>query len=161
MDLSMMMKRKKQFTSTIMQYSIPPCFYRLSVKALILNEEGKIFLVQDELGNWELPWGGLEYGEKIEDCIRREILEETWMNVTIVPWEPEYCITCIFNGKNKVNIPIANIIYKVEVAYFCFEPKEECIDGKFFEYSEAKNLPQSNHTQAFLEKYNPKNHVHL
>ena len=40
---------------------IPECFYRISVKALVLNEARDRFLItQEEDGRWELPGGGLD-----------------------------------------------------------------------------------------------------
>lgn len=41
--------------------TIPDCFYRISIKALILNEARDKFLIcQEDNGKWELPGGGLE-----------------------------------------------------------------------------------------------------
>ena len=31
-----------------MEHSIPPCFYRISIKALILDESGKFLLMKEE-----------------------------------------------------------------------------------------------------------------
>jgi len=55
---------------------IPDCFYRLSIKALILNEEGRFLLCRENIGQWELPGGGLEFGESPRDGIVREMKEE-------------------------------------------------------------------------------------
>ena len=42
---------------------IPECFYRVSVKALVLNETRDKFLIcEEESGVWELPGGGLDWG---------------------------------------------------------------------------------------------------
>ena len=54
----------------------------------ILVENGKILLVQQNVTesqdrNWSLPGGGLEFGEGIEDCLEREILEETGLQVVV------------------------------------------------------------------------------
>lgn len=38
-----------------MENNISPCFYRISIKALILNEEKKFLLVKNENGIWEYP----------------------------------------------------------------------------------------------------------
>jgi 8-oxo-dGTP diphosphatase len=38
-------------------WNIPPCFYRLSVKALIHDEQGRFLLVKEENNLWELPGG--------------------------------------------------------------------------------------------------------
>lgn len=38
-----------------MDNPVPNCFYRISVKALILNDEGKFLLTKEDNGLWELP----------------------------------------------------------------------------------------------------------
>jgi 8-oxo-dGTP diphosphatase len=36
------------------------------------------------LGQWSIPGGGLHYGEAIEDCARREVREETGVEIRIL-----------------------------------------------------------------------------
>lgn len=52
-------------------------FYRVSVKALICNDDGDILMV-DEGGDGEfgLPGGGWDYGESLHECLVRELHEE-------------------------------------------------------------------------------------
>ncbi|HEY6391935.1 MAG TPA: NUDIX hydrolase [Bryobacteraceae bacterium] len=56
----------------------------LGVGALIF-EEGKLLLVERAKeplkGYWSLPGGIVEAGEKLEDAIRREVLEETGLEI--------------------------------------------------------------------------------
>lgn len=35
-------------------------------------------------GTWSIPGGHLEFGEQIEDCARREVMEETGLEITEV-----------------------------------------------------------------------------
>ena len=44
-----------------MDLHIPDCFYRIAVKALILNEEGKFLLTKEDTGLWNIPGGGLDF----------------------------------------------------------------------------------------------------
>lgn len=54
----------------------------VGIGAVIINTEGKIFLslrgkgVQNEMGKWECPGGGVEFGETMKETIVREIKEE-------------------------------------------------------------------------------------
>ncbi len=55
----------------------PEAFYRVSVKAVIRNDAGDVLCVtESERDMWELPGGGLDHGETIEQGLARELEEE-------------------------------------------------------------------------------------
>jgi 8-oxo-dGTP pyrophosphatase MutT (NUDIX family) len=58
--------------------------YPVSVKGVVARG-GRILLLHNERGEWELPGGRLEIGETPEQCVVREIAEETGWNVTAGP----------------------------------------------------------------------------
>lgn len=51
--------------------------YRLSLKALVMNEAGEVLVVK-ETGRtwWDLPGGGMDHDESIKEAIARELAEE-------------------------------------------------------------------------------------
>lgn len=52
----------------------------------ILIEDGKILLVEQSVTrsrHWSLPGGALEYGETLEQCLVREMKEETGLDVSV------------------------------------------------------------------------------
>lgn len=51
------------------------------MKGVVHNEHG-VLLALNERDEWELPGGQLEEGETPEQCVAREILEETSLVVT-------------------------------------------------------------------------------
>jgi mutator protein MutT len=57
----------------------------VGVGAVILNSENQVLLIQrgqEPLkGEWSLPGGALELGETLEQGIRREVLEETGLEI--------------------------------------------------------------------------------
>lgn len=55
----------------------------VTVGVLVLNPEGKVFLMVSPKwkGNYSVPGGHIEYGEKIEDTAKREIKEETGLDI--------------------------------------------------------------------------------
>ena len=108
-------------------------YYRISIKALILDDTNRFLLTLEENGIWELLGGGLDYGENPYDCLVRELKEEAGLEVTLVNIKPDYFVTAIDNK----GIWKANLIYKVKVKNLNFRPSDECIELKFFTKSEA------------------------
>ena len=73
----------------------------------ILIENGKILLVEQKVTEsqdraWSLPGGGLEFGESIERCLMREILEETGLEVSVQ--ELLYICDRIQDGRHMVHL---------------------------------------------------------
>ena len=56
---------------------------RVSCKVLIMNDEGKVFIVRmTNFGNmWDVPGGHAHVGESHEEAGAREVKEETGLNV--------------------------------------------------------------------------------
>ena len=130
---------------------IPNWFYRTSIKALILDENKKFLLTREEKW-WELPWWWLEYWETPQECIKRELNEEVWINVIWVNENPSYFITA-----QKANwIWISNVIYETQInmdEIKNFKPSDECLEIKFFNKEEAKKEKLFPNVEKFIEQY--------
>lgn len=59
---------------------------RLGTSAIILDETGDNILLtrRTDNGRWCLPGGGMDPGESLEECCRREVREETGLVVRVV-----------------------------------------------------------------------------
>jgi 8-oxo-dGTP pyrophosphatase MutT (NUDIX family) len=55
--------------------------FPVSIKGVVLRA-GRVLLLRNDRGEWELPGGRLEVGETPEQCVAREIAEETGWRVT-------------------------------------------------------------------------------
>jgi 8-oxo-dGTP diphosphatase len=57
--------------------------YSLGAAAIIRDETGRVLLVKHNYGrlNWELPGGSTEANESVLDTVRREVREETGLEV--------------------------------------------------------------------------------
>ena len=113
----------------------PPCFYRVSAKALIFKDK-KVLLVKEADGRWEFPGGGLEIGEPFASGIGREIGEEIGVNVIKTSPQPVYTWTLVDNGKPKLIL-----CFKVEIDSdkFKYDP-EESVEIGFFSKEEMEKM---------------------
>lgn len=51
--------------------------YRVSFKCLIEDEQGHVLVVKESgRSSWDLPGGGIDHGETIQQSIKRELREE-------------------------------------------------------------------------------------
>jgi 8-oxo-dGTP diphosphatase len=142
-----------------MEYNIPPCFYRVSIKALILDEtRTKFLVVQEDNGKWEFPGGGLDWGATPQEDLSREIQEEMQLDVLWVAQNPSYFIT--FQTKRAGNdIWVGNLFYETTVASLDFTPSDECVALQFVAPEEGKKLtPQFGNITQLAEQFDPARH---
>lgn len=136
-------------------FEIPECFYRVSAKALILNETRDKFLIcEEESGWWELPGGGLDWGYSAQEDIPREIQEEMGLVTTFVAPRPSYFLTY----KNDKGTWIVNVSFETKVKDLDFTPSDECISIQFVD---ADTLPEEKvfpSVRNLAEMFDPKNH---
>ena len=134
-------------------------FYRVSIKAVVLNESrDKFLLTQMENGVWDLPGGGMDWGETYNEALAREILEEMNIEVTKIAERPSY-----FLGGHKMSpehkLWLANVVYETELSSLDFTPSDECVDIMFVSQSDVENLEHVPPTVLDLAKqFNPENH---
>jgi len=114
--------------------------FRITVKAIIFNE-GKILLLRRKMasrdghGFWELPGGGLKFGETLEEALQREVLEETGLEINVI--QPVYTFSALREEKN---------LQKIGIAFLCscrellISLSNEHSEFGFFSRVEAKDL---------------------
>jgi len=116
---------------------IERCYYRISIKALIWNENKTKFLIAlEDNGYREFPWGGLDHGEDPVIWLHRELMEELWLKATHIWDNPSYFITT----KNHKWQEIGNVFYEVQLEHLNFIPSDECVELKFVTPQEALEL---------------------
>src|SRR5690349_1759089 len=63
--------------------SITPTHF-VSVAGVVVRDDGRVLVVQRrDNGRWEAPGGVLELGETLEEGVRREVAEETGVEVAV------------------------------------------------------------------------------
>ncbi len=108
------------------EYTLPPEFSRIGCRAIII-ENGRILLSYEvNTGVYLSPGGGLESGETFEECVIREVREETgyvvkilrpFINVNEYFYEKVYkskYFVCEIIGKDKPSLTEVEIIHGVQ-----------------------------------------------
>jgi 8-oxo-dGTP diphosphatase len=138
----------------------PDSFHRVTIKGLCVRD-GKILLSRESMPGepelWEMPGGGLDFGEDIKEGLRREIQEEMGLKVTKISEHPVYVWTHKFPpNSRKIGWYYSIIVaYRVEFEDLNITPSEECQEVRFFSKEELSGIPRSGQTTKLPDIFNP------
>jgi 8-oxo-dGTP pyrophosphatase MutT (NUDIX family) len=124
------------------------CFYRVSVKGLVVDKTGRVLLARESSGVWDILGGGLDHDEDPRACLAREIQEETGLAVASVSDAPTHFLTTKNSARNTY---IANVVYEITLANLDFTPSDECQELRFVSLKEMASLPLIANVQKLLE----------
>ena len=102
--------------------------HKVSVAALVTNEEGKILLVNSPWRGWEYPGGLIEPGETFEEALHREVREESGVEIEI---------TGFVGICKNVGLDIVNIDFTAKYAGGQLATSEESTEVGWFTEKEA------------------------
>ena len=138
----------------------PDSFYRVTIKGLCVRD-GKVLLALESektlSGKWELPGGGLDFGEDIRKGFKREILEEMGLKVKKMSEKPIYVWTHRYES-NRRNIGwyySLVLAYRIEFENLDFTPTRECEALEFFSKEQSQNIPLAGQTNELADIFNP------
>lgn len=105
-------------------------------RGLVFDEKGKVLLVKNWIGNgkWDVPGGGLHHAESLQECLSREVYEETGLIIGPDNWK--------FLAAHRQHL--TDFTYFTAVVQFK-EPKRqrwEITDASWFD---RKALPEKHH----------------
>jgi 8-oxo-dGTP pyrophosphatase MutT (NUDIX family) len=101
--------------------------HEVSVKALCRDETGRVLVIRDAKDRWELPGGGLEAGEELLDCLRREVMEELGVDCELLDPDPYKA----WVGKKASGDYRLIILYKVRLKDTEFKKTDEAQEVRF------------------------------
>jgi ADP-ribose pyrophosphatase YjhB (NUDIX family) len=108
--------------------------FRVAVAAIIFDDEGQILLCEHtyrKFHPWGLPGGGLELGEDPEEGIRREVREETGLEVRVEK------LLCAESAPTNHHI---SLIYLCKIIGGLFRPNYEISQTRFFSLDAMPSL---------------------
>ena len=104
------------------------CNHKVSVAALVTNEDGKILLVNSPWRGWEYPGGLIESGETFQEALHREVREEAGVEIEI---------TGFVGICKNVGMDIVNIDFTAKYAGGELTTSEESTEVGWFTEEEA------------------------
>ena len=105
----------------------------VGVAVAVINERGEFLLQKRSDGLWGVPGGFIELGESTEEAGRREVLEETGIEIGKLD------LIGVFSGKQHyVKLPNGDEFYPVTIAYSSKEIKGGTLKADGHETTEAK-----------------------
>lgn len=141
----------------------PDNFYRVTIKGACV-QDGRILLVHESEsacdipgGAWELPGGGLDFGEQPPEGLKREIREEMNLDIRVMSKSPVYVWTNKvekFRGMKWYYVTV--LVYQIEFDSLAFTPSEECDDLKFFSRDELRDVQVGPNMKTLQNIFNPK-----
>lgn len=137
----------------------PECFYRVTVKGLIVVD-GRVLLMKEvdkKSGKWELPGGGLDFGEEIHEALKREIQEEMGVKVKKIDERPLYVWTWKFQNSRQMDWFYSFVVaYKIEVESLDFETTEDCQEIGWFSEEELQLADLNKQTNGLKKLFSGK-----
>lgn len=114
----------------------------VSVAALVTNETGEVLLIKSPNRGWEYPGGTVEPGESLERALRREIKEETGVDVAI----KSFAGIC-----KNIQRDVVNIDFICEYIDGEIRTSEESLEVKWVSREDAGNMVTFPLTKKRLE----------
>jgi len=112
--------------------------FRISVKAIVVNGDGRILVVK-ETGRdwWDFPGGGLDHGESIKEALSRELYEEVGFKGDIVEYEPIHVSEP--HILHEFNMYQMRLTFLVKTSNLNFEPGIDGDEVMFADPNDFKN----------------------
>lgn len=147
----------------------PDSFYRVTIKGLCVRD-GKVLMIHDFTGRsntdpspeWELPGGGLDFGENFKDAFIREVKEEMGLEVTSMNEKPKYIWTTKRVSSRQLEwYYILVLVFRFEVKDLNFTPSQECKAIEFFSKEDllARRADLAAQLQPLPDYFNPADFV--
>lgn len=115
---------------------LPSPFYRVTVKGLIFDEQKRLLVCVNDEGGYEIPGGGMEYGEDVQSCLARELFEELGLHL-----DSSSEIVCVYDMRSPFrNVPVIRIAVRASIQAGLVRPGDSIVDYRYVTRDEFMHL---------------------
>src|SRR2546426_9729223 len=97
--------------------------FRVGVYAVIFNEEGVLLGHRRDIDWWNLPGGGMEAGETVDEALCREVREETGLEVEVEQ------LAGVYSKPQKQEVVLT---FRCRTIGGMLQPTEEVRENRYF-----------------------------
>ncbi len=124
----------------------------IAAAGIVVNDNDEVLMVKTHRGGWVFPGGQVEIGENVIDAVRREVMEETGVEIEV---GEVFCIssnTCKYPGYNGVK----EVPTKIMLDFICRakggtpRPSDENSESAFLSKDKVQELITA---PAVIERY--------
>ena len=124
----------------------------IAAAGIVVNDNDEVLMVKTHREGWVFPGGQVEIGENVIDAVRREVMEETGVEIEV---GEVFCIssnTCKYPGYNGVK----EVPTKIMIDFICRakggtpRPSDENSESAFLSKDKAQELITA---PAIIERY--------
>lgn len=119
---------------------------------IVVNGNGEVLMVKTHNAGWVFPGGQVEVGENVIDAVKREVMEETGVDIEV---GEVFCISSN-TGKHPGYNGVKEVPTKIMLDFICKakggapRPSDENSESAYIPKDEVLNLIQ---TPAIIERY--------
>lgn len=121
---------------------------RVSLKAVILNQQGQVLVVKESGRDWwDIPGGGIDHGETIREALTRELVEEVSLKgdfeyKALLAEDPRYL--------RGLNLYQMRITFLVKPESMVFAPGEDADEVQFVDADSFKDSELWSERQIYM-----------
>lgn len=115
--------------------NLPSTFYRVAVKCLVFNDANQLLIAINSDDEVELPGGGWEHGESLNECVQRELAEELGVQATAIGE-----VQMVLQGRSDRGFAVLRIAVSAVLDSTTYVPGDDIVAARFVDKAEFKTL---------------------
>ena len=110
--------------------------YHVTIKGLFFDDRGRLLLIKEHDGVWDLPGGRLEHGEDFHTALKRECREEMGLVCEILDKTPYWAWSAL-DRDDKWKVVLC---FRITLPRLDFTPSDECVACGFYDGAALRRL---------------------